>query len=314
VTGLGDVRAIAVLGGTKTALLVRTASADDAEECRVVSDEGERLKVTVAGPCAALIDARPLTSDNARFAAATHADLVPGWIDRLTFATPGLYRIGFLVLDTRSLEVFKFEPPGQPSPVTSVPPLGLSPDERSLVWLALDGSEDKPLLAVTDVRAGRTLTLPIDRARMRYNTFASLDPAWVAHHFTWRRGDDGVDTLVERASFTPLPHRGELTQGKPGAYQSYTLRPGSELLRAAIIGLLVGELGGERLSDELNGYQQRVKIDGEILNVTVGESPSYVAVSTYKGDPSVMSRLAARLDAALATGKYDALFRSVAAK
>jgi len=39
----------------------------------------------------------------------------------------------------------------------------------------------------------------------------------------------------------------------------------------------------------------------------VGESPSYVSVYTLAGPPEVMREVAAALDAALATGQYDAM-------
>jgi len=42
--------------------------------------------------------------------------------------------------------------------------------------------------------------------------------------------------------------------------------------------------------------------------VTVGESPSYVSVYSLAGPPDVMAAVAASLDAALATGRYDPLF------
>ena len=37
------------------------------------------------------------------------------------------------------------------------------------------------------------------------------DPAWIAHHFEWKRGSDGTDRLAERAHFTPLPYYGTLS-------------------------------------------------------------------------------------------------------
>jgi hypothetical protein len=43
---------------------------------------------------------------------------------------------------------------------------------------------------------------------MRYATLEAIDPAWVAHHFEWRRGRDGRDQLHERERFEPLPRRG----------------------------------------------------------------------------------------------------------
>jgi hypothetical protein len=46
------------------------------------------------------------------------------------------------------------------------------------------------------------------------------------------------------------------------------------------------------------------------VNVAVIGSPTYIYVSmdAPEGDPQVMSAIGAKLDAALATGNYDALF------
>jgi hypothetical protein len=306
---LGEVSAVAVVAGAKPAVLVYV-DRSDLHGCRLLVGESSALRVEDVGSCSAPITGRPLTSDTTRFNAARDRVIVPGWIDRSTFDVPGLFAIGEYVLDTRSLSARRFNEPDGPAFVADVPPLDLSPDEGSFVRFAHDGSEDKPELVVTDWRANRSYTLPIDRGRMRISTFKTLDPAWVRHHFEWKRGPDGTDILAERAVFTPMPYRGEVTLGSPGDFQSYTLRPGSEALREAIVEVLTKELGGERLPDELGGYQQRVRIDGRVLNVTVADSPSYVAVTMdpKKGDPELMKRVAAGLDAALATQRYDALF------
>jgi hypothetical protein len=185
--------------------------------------------------------------------------------------------------------------------------LDLSPDERSFAWL-VQGPDEDPRLGVTNWRTGATYVLPIDRARMRYNGVLrpDLGPASLSVD-GW---PDGADLLVERPDFAPLPYHGDLTLNKPGELQAYTLRPAGEPLRAAVIDLMVRDLGGEHLPDEANGYQQRVRLNGKVLNLSVIGSPPYVYISmdAPEGDPQVMSAIAAKLDAALATGHYDALF------
>ena len=93
---------------------------------------------------------------------------------------------------------------------------------------------------------------------------------------------------------------------------SYTVRPGTQKLRSAIVGLLVSEMKGERLPDRLDGYEQRVQVDGKLLLVTVIETSNNVAVSMDYGqsDAEFMKRVAATLDAALATGKIRRRLRS----
>ena len=156
-------------------------------------------------------------------------------------AEPGLYRVRGAVIDTRSLTAATVDQPENANPDTSVPPLGLSPDEHSFAWLAYENSDFRKIV-VTNWQANHSYVLPIDRARMRYPTEAAIDPAWLMHHFEWTRGADGADVLRERPAFTPLPYRGDLSLAKPGSIQSYTLRFGGEPLREAIVDLLVKEL------------------------------------------------------------------------
>jgi hypothetical protein len=81
---------------------------------------------------------------------------------------------------------------------------------------------------------------------------------------------------------------------------------------AAILAVLLAEPGAERIEDELNGYHQRVQIDGRILSLTVVDSEPYVYVSMESGkqEPEFMAKIASRLDAAFATGKYDEAFET----
>jgi hypothetical protein len=307
VPGFQEATAVALAAGSRTTLLVQAEQAGSGV-CHVLIDDGERVKVETIQSCTPT-GATPLTSDAARFRAAKTIVAVPGWLDRTTFDTPGLFLTNDTVLDTRTMASWTFATP-TPYPITSVPPLAVSSDGRSLVRFAHDGSEDTPVLVVVDFRANRSYSLPIDRSRMRFSTYEHLDPAWVDHHFEWVRNGDGVDVLTERAQFAPLPHKGEFTPGKPGQYQTYTIRPGKEPLRAAIVSILMSEPGAERLADELNGYHQRVRIDGRILSVTVVDSAPYVYVSMESGkeEPEFMTRIAQRLDGAWATGKYDGVF------
>jgi hypothetical protein len=114
--------------------------------------------------------------------------------------------------------------------------------------------------------------------------------------------------LTERPAFVPLPYSGELALGKTGDYQSYTLQPGGERLRAAVLEALAG-LGAERLPDE-SSFKRRVRLDGRVLDVAVIETGAYVAVSmdAGQGDPGLMREVGKKLDEIFATGKYDSAF------
>ena len=165
------------------------------------------------------------------------------------------------------------------------------------------------MLGVTDWKANRSYEVRIDRDRMRYIGFETLDPAWVAHHFAWQRGPDGVDVLKERPDFVPLPYRGHLTFGKPGEAQGYVLLPAGEQLRDEVVRILVEELHGKRLSDTRDGTR-RIRLDGKVVNVRLGSTLVAVTMNFGEADPELMRKVAAHLDAAMATGQYDALFRA----
>jgi hypothetical protein len=293
-------------------LFVTSSETDTAPPCALVIDEGAAVRVEKVTGCPSPASVERLTNDVARFKAEkarVDKERLTGWIDRESMAEPGLYRVRGAVIDTRGLTVAAVDQPENANPDTNVPPLGLSPDEHSFAWLAYETSDTRKIV-VTNWQANRSYVLPIDRARMRYPIEAAIDPVWLSHHFEWTRGADGADVLRERPAFTPLPYRGDLDLAKPGSIQSYTLRFGGEPLREAIVDLLVKERGGERVLEEPGAYRQRVKVAGKIVNVSVIGSPEYVYVTMEgaDGDPDAMSSIATTLDAALATGRYDALF------
>ena len=82
----------------------------------------------------------------------------------------------------------------------------------------------------------------------------------------------------------------------------------TELRHTALVEAMVAELGAERLPDELNGYKKMLRLEGMALDATVIEDGPYVSISTNHGDPAAMARIADRLDALLATGRFDSLF------
>jgi hypothetical protein len=240
---------IARVNGARTVLLVHASAPRASGPCHLLVDNGAQLDVRPFGGCAFPITGRPLTSDAQRFAAARDRDMPWGWVDRQTFATPGLYQVDANIFDTRDLTFTSVEFPAGFAARGLPPPLSLSPDERSFAWFAHGQSQDTFRLGVTDWKANRSYTVPIDRDRMRYIGFETLDPAWVAHHFEWRRSTDAPDVLMARPDFEPLPYRGQLTLRGPGEAQGYVLLPAGEPLRDQVVRMLVEELGGVRLSD-----------------------------------------------------------------
>jgi hypothetical protein len=309
VPGIEILDSIAVVNGPRTVLLVEAEQPSDTAACHLLVDDNSQVDVRPFGKCEFPVVGRPLTSDPHRFAAARDRGTVAGWVDRETFETPGLYLIDGNVLDTRNLTFRSFELPPAFTPRGLPPPLMLAPDERSFAWFAHGPSQDTaPMLGVTEWKANRSYTVRVDRDRMRFIGFETLDPAWVDHHFEWRKGPDDVEVLVERSNFVPLPYRGQLTLRKPGEAQGYVLLPAGEPLRNEVVRMLVEELHGKRLSDDRDG-RQRIRLDGKVVNVSLGSTLVAVTMDFGEADPEVMRKVAAHLDAAFTTGRYDSLFR-----
>jgi len=303
---------IALVAGPQPAFLIHVDSPTGGGYCYLVTEEGERVRIDFVASASRGMKGQVLTSDTALFRAATQWKPVSGRIDRISYANPGLYRIGSAVVDTRGLAVRHFNGDSTVYAIPAVPPLGLSPDERSFVTYTYlgDSQPPKPMLLVTDAVANRTYTLPIDPARMRYAKFESLDPAWLNHHFEWTRGADGVDRLVERRHFVPLPYHGELSVESDG-YRTYRLEKGSEALREALVNLLIRDFKAERQPADSGAYEVPVTIEGTKVNVAFSSEFGYVMLSTDRGsnaDTTLVATLGQRVDAALATGKYDSLF------
>jgi hypothetical protein len=304
---------VATIGGQPAALLVHASGDSNAGDCYVLTDVAGRVRTTLVGECVYPFDADRLTNDATGFRDLRDRVAVRGRIDRATFATPGLYAMQGFLVDTRTLAVRRVDVPDDVSLVPSVPPLGVSPDERSLVRFGYgEHADTNPELVVTDVVARHTYTLPIDARRMHLQQLGQLDPAWVSRAFEWRR-EDGVDRLVERAHFTPMPYRGVLSVGGDGTGY-YWLEPVHEGLRDAVVAFLATEMHGERLPrNEQSPTVQPMRVDGQVVEVSYGETGdagAWVHVGLpYGAKPSgIVAEIAHRFDAALATGRYDALF------
>lgn len=313
VPGLGRAAAVAVIDAPTPALLVRTEDEMRTSTCHLVVSRDGQVTTTTTTECADPDEAAPLTADPGTYAAARRRTHVPGWVDRETFAQPGLYLIRGSVLDTRALTLRQITLVG-PNGETrnpNVPPLGISPDERSIAWWAV-ASEDKPSIGVTDTIGGKHALLPVDRARMRYASLTQLDPVWLLHHFAWTRDADGFDRLETRTDFTPLPYRGEYSN--ENEYPHFKLQPAGEPLRAAIETWLVEELKAEAMPGNQPGaFSHTFRVDGEAIAVMTSEGSTYVSIAMPTGTKDttgIIRRLGERLNQKLATGAWDDLFKS----
>jgi hypothetical protein len=303
---------VAIVSGPQAALVVHATSGWGVGECHLLVDDEGRLRVELITACDSNHEVFALTSELDRLHRSRGHQTLPGTVDRHTFAEGGMYLINEAVIDTRSLSVRRVRAGSESSPVPGVPPLALSPDEHSFVraYLPEDYSAERFVLRVIDLASDEAYTVPIHRSRMRNRWPDLLDPGWVSHHFAWVRGPDGLDRLVERPTFTPLPNQGRLTVSG----SIYQLRPPSAELQEALIEFLVAELGAERLPSETGDPDSvQLRIDGRIVQVfrTSDEIQLMAVDPVYEyalGEANVVGAIAERFDAALATGRYDAHF------
>jgi hypothetical protein len=191
----------------------------------------------------------------------------------------------------------------------------LSPDHRSLARVA-HSRDGALMLAVAELDGTEWRTLPIDPARMRHARFEDIDAAWIAHHFEWRRGADGLDRMRAKASFKPLPWRGAYLAGSPQYNVPHLAADQTEAFTA----FLARVPGARRLPDYRYPNSGQVERRFEIDQETVVVSPDgfYVLRSGkpywpgQPGDPklqdALVHRLGAAFDAELASGRHDALF------
>jgi hypothetical protein len=305
-----EFEAVALLGGASGALLVQAGVDHAPATCFFLSEDREALRVTPVGTCGGHLQPRPLTSDNAAFTKARDRSIPAGRIDRVSFVTPGQYLLNDSVIDTRTLMSRAFLTVGQSNLIDRIPPLGVSPDDRSFIRLEwAEDSTERHVLAVTTPGTDERVRLPIDKGRMRYAAFDQIDPAWVLHHFNWEPTGDAW-RLVERSTFTPIPWRGTLTHDGTG-YREYRVGPALETLRPALIDFLVTEFQAERLEVEPSAFANTVRIQGVTVSISNNTSERHVGVWMDRGiDSTLVATIAARFDAALATGRYDLHFGS----
>ncbi len=301
---------------SRPALLVHVPAEESRGSLHLVTEEGGEVRSRLLCETGGRIEVTELTSDPKRLADSRRAPL-SGWFDRAGLDHTGLYLLdgglfadGRIVLDTARLAVYEVpEPKGLNGGWGA--PLALSPDGRSFVRLI---ARESPSLLVSDFVGGNAYVLPIDRTRMRFLSETQVDSAWIDHHFAWTRGPDGADVLAERPRFATLPWRGEMRfpTGATRGPLTYVLSGDAKELQKAVVDLLTAGMNAERLPAGPDPRVQILRIEGRVVDVYASTSePAVVHVSAEEGEAAndLVSALAAHIDAALATGKYDALIR-----
>ncbi|MBW8770983.1 MAG: hypothetical protein JF589_14600 [Gemmatimonadetes bacterium] len=298
---------VALLPGAPDALFVHAATEDDEGPLYLLVADGERVKSELVAESQPLDAGTLLTNDVAAFRRAKEADMVPGIIDRTTYAHPGEYLFQESVLSTQPPAVHHFTPSANATIDVNVPPLGVSPDGRRFVRFGWN-EENVRVLIVTDVTTGERTIVPVDLARMRFSTVGLLDPAWLAHYWMWTRGNNGEYELEPRSGVAPLPWKGLLTP--PGhSTPEYQVGPAGEALFEAMASFLTTEMGATRTPEDQAASGWQAHLDGTVLFLFDNTSEHHVTIWLDQGgDQKILARIAERFDAALATGKYDALF------
>jgi len=300
---------VALLPGAPDALFVHTATENEEGPLYLVVADGERVRSELVAESQPLDNGTLLTNDVAEFKRAKLADDVPGWIDRTTYASPGEYLFQESVLSTQPPAVHHFTPSSNATIDVNVPPLGVSPDGHRFVRFGWDEEQVRALI-VTDITSGERTIVPVDLARARFSKVGLLDPAWLMHYWMWTRGNSGAYALEPRSAVTPLPWKGLLT---PPAYSTpeYQVGPAGEKMFEAMASFLTTEMGAARTPEDQaassSGWQAH--LNGTVLHLFDNTSEHHVTIYLDQGgDPKVLATIAERFDAALATGKYDALF------
>ncbi|MEP6573285.1 MAG: hypothetical protein ABJD11_11345 [Gemmatimonadota bacterium] len=184
-------------------------------------------------------------------------------------------------------------------------PIVMSPDGRSFVRFGYLLKDNAPALVIFDMISGNPYTLPIVRSVMRFNGWEEIDAGWVNHYFEWRRVQD-VDRLVQREKVVSLPYHGTLTVDGEG-YREYRVQLVKEAMRDSIAAFLEQEFGARQLPPREYASSLELEIGKEAVHVMYTDD--HVGVWMERGtNTRLVAEIAARFDAALKTGKFDALF------
>lgn len=301
---------VAVVAGAGPSLIVLDRSQGSDAGCYLIASDSGGARTESIGDCGGYsIEATELTNDTTRFRSQRSQGRVQGRIDSRMFDRPGLYLMGKSVFDSRNRTVKRFDSDTIYTVVPSVPPLGVSKDERSFVRYGYKQyTNDTLVLAVTDFVANQSYLLPVDPLRMRFPSLDGLDPAWLQHHFIWNRGPDGFDRLVERPHFAPIPYYGEFSEqdGEP----KYRIEKAGRELRASLLDFLVTDFKAERMPADSDAYEMPVQIGGKLVNVAATSDFSYVLVSMpgESKDSALIAAIGRRFNGKLASGKFDSMF------
>ena len=249
------------------------------------------------------------------------------------------------VIDVPALRVFSVEPWVPMVPGVPITSLSRDGDEvrafapgRTQYVLAASGIDYSRAdqaqaygLLVVDITQGTAIELRTDRRRFRFAEPDDMDPAWIHHHFAWQRDSAGRERLAPRERFAPWPWRARLRQPSPGATQLEVPRIDGAFV--TVLHRLLEREPGVQVSDASTRSGTGSDIRPDIrLDITLGgcalTASGFGAGSSTPDDHRVgiwpkidapnagsatcdaaLRRLAALVDAELATGRHDTLLK-----
>lgn len=305
--------AVAVIPGAQPALVVMVNNEQGYGELVLLASAGDsaRMEYIAHGP--GVDSGDPLTNDAALFQRIANRTPLSGKIDLVTYAEPGLFLFKNAILDTRTLTIRRFTAESRSNLVDRIAPLAVSPDGFSYVRLAYSRDvnsrgDNNHLLETVNTATSEEYALPFDKYALRWGDFDDLTPTHVNHYFTWVKDKDGHDRLTPRQGVKPLPYQGR-TRGDSD-YQEYRVQLATETLRPAIIEWMVKDLKGEEMPKEgLSDFAREVKVDGTVFNVSWSADDGHVGIWVDRGsDVKVVRAMGEKLNAALATGRFDSHF------
>ncbi len=309
------VQAVATLPGLPTALLIRVSSPDRPSTCRLLTDGGSAVIMTVVARCDYQLTALPLADNDEWRNAAKTARPSNGRIDRATFMHAGSYLFANAIFNTENRLVRPVDEAALSSGFSTsdvTPPLGNSADGRSIVRI---GQAWEPsgtaVLQDFDTETNTSHLLIIDKVATRFASSDAVDLEWFNHYYEWHRAADGNDRLTARANVDPLPYRGVLHTESSGNL-TYLLQPSGAALCAKLVEFLRSDFAAENIVKSEYADSYVLHIEGVEVNLFVNTSDRQVTLFLGSGgDNALVRRIATAFDAVLATGKCNELFESL---
>jgi|GEM_PF-693379 len=185
--------------------------------------------------------------------------------------------------------------------------------------LAAGDGRTYPALLVVEIASGEAEALRIDPRRLRVIDGDDVTADWFAHHFEWRRGDDGPDRLHERAGASPWPRLSRSIEA--GGLPAYRWRPATPRLAARLRALLDDRFGARPLPRDASSHagEDALSLSGCAAGIALRPPAAGDRTATFvlearrsAADPAPcaarLAQVAAAFDAELIAGTAEELF------